>query len=440
MDPRQMPDDARRRSFYLFCLLWSAFVIYNISSSPVSSGVTKFREDLPSVIWYAPFFSGGGYCSEAISFAIALRKAGVRIQIVQHGDSFNRDFVLGLPDDEKDALHKMSQEHIDPRKSVVVCHSEPGAWHPPRWPTTRCPPPKSRYTVGRTMFETDRLPQGWDERLNKMDELWVPANFHIKTFTEGGAEASKLVVLGEPVDIDFFNPLKTKELTIPRTDDHETRFLSIFKWEARKGWDVLLKAYFHEFKGADSVCLYLLTNPFHSTSNFTEEIRKYTVETLKMSPDDLPKVVVLRPGLPQSKMPGLFKSVDALVQPSRGEGWGRPHVEAMSMGIPVVATNWSGTTAFLTEDNSYPLRYDGMSEIKEGAFKGHLWAEPSSSHLQEILRDIHKNKDRAMRKGKQGRSDMVEYFSPSVMAEEVISRLQKIEKKLNHSPKGKEDL
>ena len=81
-----------------------------------------------------------------------------------------------------------------------------------------------------------------------------------------------------------------------------------------------------------------------------------------------------------------------------------------------------------------------MSEIKEGAFKGHRWAEPSVSHLQEILRDIHENKNRAKRKGEQGRSDMVEHYSPSVMAEEVISRLKKIEKNLNQLSKNKEDL
>jgi len=28
----------------------------------------------------------------------------------------------------------------------------------------------------------------------------------------------------------------------------------------------------------------------------------------------------------------LYKAADAFVLPSRGEGWGRPHVEAMSMG------------------------------------------------------------------------------------------------------------
>jgi glycosyltransferase involved in cell wall biosynthesis len=35
------------------------------------------------------------------------------------------------------------------------------------------------------------------------------------------------------------------------------------------------------------------------------------------------------------------------VIPSHGEGWGRPHLEAMSCGRPVLATNWSGPTAFM---------------------------------------------------------------------------------------------
>lgn len=42
--------------------------------------------------------------------------------------------------------------------------------------------------------------------------------------------------------------------------------------------------------------------------------------------------------------PRFYKAGDAFVLPTRGEGWGRPHVEAMSMGLPVISTNWSGIT------------------------------------------------------------------------------------------------
>lgn len=51
-----------------------------------------------------------------------------------------------------------------------------------------------------------------------------------------------------------------------------------------------------------------------------------------------------------------YASVDAFVLPSRGEGWGRPHVEAMSMGLPIIATNWSGTTEYLDESVGYPIK------------------------------------------------------------------------------------
>lgn len=64
---------------------------------------------------------------------------------------------------------------------IVVCHSEPGAWDPPLYDTLECPPserslpfgtsppPESTrvYKIGRTMFETDGIPDGWIERLNE---------------------------------------------------------------------------------------------------------------------------------------------------------------------------------------------------------------------------------------------------------------------------------
>ncbi len=68
---------------------------------------------------------------------------------------------------------------------------------------------------------------------------------------------------------------------------------------------------------------------------------------------------MLRGELPSTDLPELYRSVHCFVLPSRGEGWGRPHVEAMSAGLPVIATLWSGPEQYMTEQNSYPLRHDG---------------------------------------------------------------------------------
>jgi glycosyltransferase involved in cell wall biosynthesis len=35
-------------------------------------------------------------------------------------------------------------------------------------------------------------------------------------------------------------------------------------------------------------------------------------------------------------------------------------MEAMSCATPVIATNWSGPTAFLNDYNGYPLAFEGL--------------------------------------------------------------------------------
>jgi glycosyltransferase involved in cell wall biosynthesis len=73
--------------------------------------------------------------------------------------------------------------------------------------------------------------------------------------------------------------------------------------------------------------------------------------------EEWPAVYLIDRHVPTVDLPRLYAAAGAFVLPSRGEGWGRPHTEAMAMGLPVIATNWSGPTEYMTEHNSYPLRY-----------------------------------------------------------------------------------
>lgn len=136
------------------------------------------------LLWMGPFLSGGGYASEAISYASALVASGQveNFAIRQHGDGYNWDFISGLPDATQVMLQELlgsSEASGVGRTGVVVCHSEPGAWNPPLFETSLCPPhgytregrEGGTYTVGRTMFETDRLLPEHVKRCNKMDEV-----------------------------------------------------------------------------------------------------------------------------------------------------------------------------------------------------------------------------------------------------------------------------
>jgi hypothetical protein len=79
-------------------------------------------------------------------------------------------------------------------------------------------------------------------------------------------------------------------------------------------------------------------------------------------------------------------------------------MEAMAMGVPVIATNWSGNTAFMTADNSLLLRVEKMVEIATGPFKGHLWAEPSKDHLVELMLEAVRMKQQRLRPSRPGES------------------------------------
>ena len=184
----------------------------------------------------------------------------------------------------------------------------------------------------------------------------------------------------------------------------------------------LLRAYHTEFKPTENVLLVLLTHAYHSTNQFEKEIAVYLREQGLLGKG--PPYTVLT-GLPQTLLPSLYSLADVLAIPSHGEGWGRPHVEAMSCGTPVIATAWSGPTAFVTEDNGYPLRV-AADLIPTPGWAGHRWADPDETHLRTLLRRVHATPDEARAKGAQAREDMVARFSLQALAAQVDEEVRRI--------------
>ena len=90
-------------------------------------------------------------------------------------------------------------------------------------------------------------------------------------------------------------------------------------------------------------------------------------------------------------MPRLYAGADAFVLASRGEGWGRPWMEAMAMGLPTIGSRWSGTTMFMDDANSWLV--DGeVVDVAESAqshtpfYRGHRWFHPDREALAAALR------------------------------------------------------
>ena len=100
------------------------------------------------------------------------------------------------------------------------------------------------------------------------------------------------------------------------------------------------------------------------------------------------------------------------------------------MGLPVLATNWSGPTAFLNDRNGIPLPFTHLRPIPEGAFAGHLMAEPDERALRGAMRWVSDHPQEAAGLGAQARQDMVERFSPAVFAGQLERLIGGIEQRL----------
>jgi hypothetical protein len=148
--------------------------------------------------------------------------------------------------------------------ALVIEHGEPCSMR--RWQSSSARPWR---VVARTMTESS-LKAEQAACLRHADEIWVPTAWHVDTFVAAGIARSLLHVVPEPVDVDFFHPNyipsvveepsdgplgwwkrpSAKVGDTPAPSPSPFVFLSSFKWEWRKGWDLLLEAYWCEFTSA----------------------------------------------------------------------------------------------------------------------------------------------------------------------------------------------
>ena len=393
--------------------------ILKFTKSPGSSKQNELQ-----VIWQSPIFDVSGYADEARNFVLGLNKLGINVKVV------SRDWThikAKLPEEDQSELVRLSQNYFTNLKNprINIIHSFPNNFHINR---------RASYNIGRTMFETDRIPDSWVEQCNKMDEIWVPSKFNLETFTNSGVSQEKLFKIPEAIDTDLFTleVPKLKEIT----NVHGFKFLSVFDWNLRKGWDVLIRAFAEEFAENNNIKLILKVWSSYGLSleEIQEELKEF-VERNKLNKKILSRIIFYPKNLPNNMLPSLYKSVDAFVLPTRGEGWGRPIMEAMTMQIPAIATRCSGQLEFMNDDNSFLIdcKYIDVPEkaVEEiPNFRGHKWAEPSVQHLKKLMHTVYKDYKEAFKKAKTAREFILKNFNRKTVAKIAHRRLEEIHQKI----------
>jgi glycosyltransferase involved in cell wall biosynthesis len=349
------------------------------------------------VYFRAVFYGATGYADESRGILFALARAGMPLQI--EPVEFQHDVHGLLPAHERERLERVKLARVDLARSVLLQDFPAHGFSLSMY---------GRARVGRTMYETDSLPEDWLEYCQAMDQVWVPSTFNCETFAAAGVARSKLRALPEGVDTGVYRP-GAEPLPLPGLRGF--RFLSIFEWIERKGPDVLLRAYLSEFRPDEDVCLilkaYARPDP---AADLLPRIAWFIERELGMRLEDTAPIVVLAPGfLRAEELPRLYATASAFVLPTRGEGWGRPFMESLACARPVITSRWSGQMDFLHDGNSYLIDVEPRPaawNIDVELSAGHGLGEPSGDHLRQLMRRVFTHRDEAQQRAQAGCAEM----------------------------------
>jgi len=354
------------------------------------------------LIWDGPIGYNNGYGNASSGFMMGLDKVCNLFVIASEWQGTNLEFI---PDGLKNILGRVTSK-VDSFYVKCFPASEFG---------TRV---AERY-IGYTMLEASRIPTSWVKNINdNCERVIVPCSHQRQAFLDSGVKRDVKVI---PIGLEVSN---FPEVKIPKDD--EFIFGTMGTLTYRKGTDVLVKAFLKAFprKSYPNVGIYIKTIPVggiaHAWFIDGELIKKddrIRLYTQSLSPKDL--------------ISEFFAKINCFVFPTRGEGFGLPVAEAMCVGLPVIATNWSGTGDFVKEDVAYPLSYK-LVDVPRGDWKGYpeglqadgmQWAEPDVDHLVELMKEVYNNREKASKKGKKARKYVLENLNNVTTSQMLVDYL-----------------
>ena len=279
--------------------------------------------------------------------------------------------------------------------------------------------------------------------LDAFDEVWVPAEFHIKALARSGATCRRVFKVPEAVDTAIFHervaPAHVEGrrgfcfLTVSQylpdqrpvsTARQSSRDLALLWNQARKATDLLIRAFLEEFRPDEDVCLVVKST--HDQAALSAALERVVTEHGFPS-SRLAQIVAVGGWSDAADMARLYAAADAFVLVSRGEGWGRPLAEAMALGKPTIAANFGGNTEFMTPDNAYLIDCETIpvaSVIGPKFTTMGSWADPSLSHFRQTLRSVFTDRYSAREKAARAARDVHTNYSRLAVAELIRHRIR----------------
>lgn len=282
------------------------------------------------------------------------------------------------------------------------------------------------YTIGYWPWELAAWPAPWREACSLVDVLWSSTRFAQQAFQ--GCEGVPVHWMPMGVTVDRLVRHPRHFYALP-----EERFLFLYVFDCnsyvrRKDPQAALAAFQQAFPGGEEEVGLVI-----KTMNPTADNPDWLALQQAAAADE--RITLLTETLDRGDVLGLFAVCDAYLSPHRGEGFGRTLAEAMLLEKPVIATDYSGSTDFLTPETGFPVAWTpvpiGPGEYPCG--EGQQWAKVDVADMARQMRLVIQDPQEAARRARQGRAFIEYRHAPQAVGERYREQLHELGRRLGVS-------
>jgi len=263
------------------------------------------------------------------------------------------------------------------------------------------------YNVGIWAWEVDDMPEWMAKSARYFDEVWG-----ISEYTASSLRSRLNVpVRAFPLPIVPFEPLQRSrnELGLPEG----FLFLFCFDFESvfdRKNPLAVISAFRRAFPRPGDARLVL--------KSVNGQLHLDELERLRVAAAERPDIVIVDGYRAIDDHHAMINACDAYVSLHRAEGFGLTVAEAMSLGKPVILTDYSSTKEFTTSENSYLVSgriINVPPETRAYPSTAH-WSDPDVSVAASLMRRVYEQRDEARKIGERARRDISTLHGPDARA------------------------
>lgn len=275
-----------------------------------------------------------------------------------------------------------------------------------------------RQNIGLWYWEQEHFPMRWHSAFDYYDQIWVMTHFT----REAIAAVSPIPV--HKITYPFY--LDEREAVPDRgrfdLPDGTCVFLFTFDFFStieRKNPAAVIAAFRRAFRQDDDAVLVL--------KSINGERHRADRDSLGRESDGA-KVIFIDSHIPGAEMNALCASADCYVSLHRSEGLGLGMAQAMYLGKPVIATNYSGNLDFMNCDNSLLVDY-AMTELGQdvGPYeRGTHWADPNLEHAASLMRWVYDQRAQSEALGARAAQDIRRTLDPKITAADITERVQEL--------------